>query len=183
MVEIRRQADTHSPAGVNGVRGEVSPGAMTGAAPTRNQVRQALLRVESLPDGKLRISSPQARGWAVVVRTRDELVRAIAVAFTEVQVASYAAWRGEPYELDALTLPDEADPLAASAELVNVSAAKGRSDRRTDVHPVTAWTPLGGGKWRSPGGREYREDSQAVRLVLAKRHRMGLGVGDCDPHD
>jgi hypothetical protein len=170
-VEIRRQADTHNPSGV------VRP-AVPGPPPVRNQVREALLRVESLPDGRLRISTPQARGWAMVVRTRDELARAIGQAFTEVQVASYAAWRGEPYDLDALTVVDNSDPLTASAAAVDMSAGQGRTLRRTDIHQATAWSPIGDGKWRSPGGREYREDTQAVRAVLAKRRALGLGTGD-----
>lgn len=171
-MEIRRQADTHNPAGVNG------PGAgVPGPPPVRNQVRSALLRVESLPDGKLRISTPHARGWAVVVRTRDELARAIGQAFTEVQVATYAAYRGEPYELDALTMPDETDPLAASAATIDMSGQRVRRERRSDVHPATAWTPLGDGQWRSPSGRTYRETTQAVQAVLAKRRQLGLGTG------
>ena len=170
VAEIRRQADTHNPGGVTGP-------ALPGPAPVRNQSRAALLRMESLPGGRLRISSPQARGWAVVASTRDELVRAIAQAFTEVQVASYAAWRGEPYDLDALTMPDETDPLAASAATISMGEAQRRS-RRSDVHEATDWTPLGNGKWRSPTGRVYREWTQQVQRVLAKRRALGLGIGD-----
>lgn len=171
-VEIRRQADTHNPSGVNGP--------LPGAAPVRNQTRAALVRVESLPGGRLRLSSPQARGWAAVVSTRDELVRAIGQAFTEVQVASYAAWRGEPYDLDAMTLVDDQDPLAASAVAVDMTGTTKRNVRRSDVHKVTDWKPIGNGKWRSPSGREYREETQAVQAVLAKRRAMGLGTGS-DP--
>lgn len=170
-VEIRRQADTHNPGGVNGSR-------LPGPPSVRNQSRTALLRVESLPGGRIRVSSPQARGWAVVVRTRDELVRAVAQAFTEVQVASYARWRGEPYELDALTEVDDLDPLAASAATVDMTGTAKRNVRRTDVHKVTDWTPVGNGKWRSPTGREYGEDTQQVRRVKAKRRALGLGIGD-----
>jgi hypothetical protein len=154
---------------------------MPGPPPVRNQVRQALLRVEAMPGGKLRISSPQARGWAAVVSNRDELAHAVGQAFTEVQVASYAAYRGEPYDLDAMTLPDDGDPLAASAAVINMSGPAKRNVRRSDVHKVTDWTPLGGGKWRSPSGREYREGTQAVQAVLAKRRAMGLGTGTDTP--
>jgi hypothetical protein len=33
-----------------------------------------------------------------------------------------------------------------------------------------------GAMWRSPGGRLYREDTQAVRNVVAKRRGMGLST-------
>jgi hypothetical protein len=153
-MEIRRQAETHNPGGV------------TGASPVRNQVRMVMVRMETLASGLLRVSTPQARGWAVVVRNRDELARAIAQAFTEAQLASYAAWKGEPYDLDALTGVDESSPLTAATRTRDYTAR-----RRTDVYNPEDWTQMSDGKWRSPGGRVYKPDTDAVRKVLAKRRR------------
>lgn len=153
-MEIRRQADTHNPSGV------------TGAAPIRNQVRAVLLRVETLSSGQIRVSTPQARGWARTVRTRDELAMAIQQAFTEAQVASYAAWRGEAYDLDAMTEVDNTHPLAAATRTRDFTVRA-----RTDVHNPDDWVPMPDGRWRSPGGRLYGADTDAVRKVLAKRRR------------
>lgn len=156
-MEIRRQAETHNPGGV------------TGAAPVRNQVRVVDVRLETMPEGFIRVSTPQARGWAVTVRTRDELARAIQQAFVEAQVASYAAWRGEPYDLDALTPVDNTHPLTAATRTRDFTVRA-----RTDVHNPDDWTPMSDGRWRSPGGRLYGPDTDAVRKVLAKRHRPHL---------
>jgi hypothetical protein len=157
-MEIRRQADTHNPSGV------------TGAAPIRNQVRVVHLRVETLASGKLRVSTPQARGWARTVHTRDELAMAIQQAFLEAQVASYATWKGEAYDLDAMTDVDESNPLTAATRTRNFTVRT-----RTDVHNPDDWVPMPDGKWRSPGGRIYKADTDAVRKVLAKRRRPRPG--------
>jgi hypothetical protein len=155
MTAIRRQADTHNPGGV------------TGAAPVRHQVRTVDVRLETLPQGFIRVSTPQARGWSVTVRTRDDLARAIQQAFTEAQVASYAAWRGEAYDLDAMTEVDNSDPLTAATRTHNFTARA-----RSDVHNPNDWTPMPDGRWRSPGGRIYSSNTDAVRKVLAKRRRQ-----------
>jgi hypothetical protein len=162
-MEIRRQAETHN------------PGWVTGAPPVRNQVRMVMVRLETLASGLLRVSTPQARGWAVTVHTRDELARAVAQAFTEAQLASYAAWKGEAYDLDAMTEVDESSPLTAATRTRDFSVRA-----RSDVHNPDDWTPLSDGRWRSPGGRVYGPDTDAVRKVLAKRHRRSRSGRD--PH-
>jgi hypothetical protein len=153
-MEIRRQGDTHNPGGV------------TGVPPIRNQVRAVEVRMEAMPGGSLRVSTPQARGWAVVVHTRDELVRAVQRAFTEAQIASYAAWKGESYDLDALTEVDNSHPLTAATRTRSFEVRA-----RTDVYNPEDWTQMPDGSWRSPGGRIYGKDTDTVRKVLAKRRR------------
>lgn len=159
-MEIRRQGETHNPGGV------------TGAASTRNQVRVVYLRLESLDSGQILISTAQARGWAVTARNRDDLAKAVQLAFAEAQSASYAAWKGEAYDLDVLTMVDNTHPLTAATQTRDFSAARVRKD----VHNPQDWTPMPDGRWRSPRGRLYRADSDAVRRVLAKRGQS-LGSG------
>jgi len=154
MSGIRRQADTHNPSGV------------TGAAPIRNQVRVVFLRLETLASGLLRVSSPQARGWAVTVHSRDDLAKVVQLAFIEAQVASYATWRGQAYDLDAMTPVDESSPLTAATRTRDFTLRA-----RSDVHNPDDWVPMPDGRWRSPGGRVYGADTDAVRKVLAKRRR------------
>lgn len=161
MAEIRRQGETHDPQRVHQV---------SGPATTRNQVRSIGLRIDALEGGKLRLSTPYARGWARTVRTRDELAAAVAEAFREVQVASYAQWRGEAYDLDVLTPVDNTDPMTAAAPHVRQNL---RQDRN-DVHDPRDWTPLPDGRWRAPGGKVYGAETDAVRRVVAKRRRAGL---------
>jgi hypothetical protein len=152
---IRTQAETHHPE-------------VRGPAATRNQVRSVSVRIDDLGNGKLRISAPTARGWARTVRTRDELVRAVGEAFTEAQLASYARWRGEAYDHDALSDVDETDPLVASAPHIRAVVRSGRSD----VHSPLDWVPLEDGTWRSPAGRVFGGDTDAVRRVKAKRAKL-----------
>lgn len=157
--QIRRQVETHR------------PGNMPAAAPTRNQVRALELRVESLPGGMLRVSTPLARGWAAVARTPMELVRAVQGAFVEAQAASYARWKGESYDLDEATEVVPGDPLAAA-----VRATEFRHRTRSDIHSPADWTPLEDRHWRAPNGRTYRPDTKIVRNVIAARVRLGIPV-------
>lgn len=143
MTQIRRQCDTHNPAGVLG--------------PQAPEVSEVYLRVEQLDSG-LRLSTPQARGWAVLARSRDDLVQGVAEAFREAQLAFYARARGEPYDLDVLSDPSELHPLTASG-----------SRPRADIYDPQDWTRMPDGRWRSPSGRCFRADSQVVQRVLAKR--------------
>jgi hypothetical protein len=144
------------------------PGGMAGVPLVRNQVREVTIRVEAMPNGALRVSTPQARGWAVVVRTRDELVRAVQQAFTEAQVASYAQWRGESYDLDALTPVDGSCSWTAATHTRSFALR-----RRGDVYNPKDWVQLEDGTWRSPGGRVYGADTEVVRRVRAKRRTNG----------
>lgn len=161
MAQIRRQGETHNPERVHG------------PAATRNQVRSIALRVDELPDGRLRLSSPAARGWVRIVSTRDELNRAVAQAFTEAQIASYARWRGESYDLDAVTpvYADDPDPLVAAGPAFESSRRPGRSD----VHDPRAWTELPDGRWRSPSGKAFGANTEAVRRVKAKLYGTDFG--------
>jgi hypothetical protein len=147
---------------------------LRGAAPTRNQVRSVALQVDEIAPGKLRLSSPYVRGWSAVVSTRDELVRAVAAAFTEVQIASYARWRGQGYDRDVETPAwrDDGDPMVATTPRVD------RSDRdgRNDVHDPRDWVPLEDGRMRAPSGKVFGANTDAVRRVRIKRQRLGL---DC----
>lgn len=160
MARILRQGETHDPQRVHG------------PAHTRNQVRSVALRVDEIAPGKLRLSSPYARGWTRVVTSQRELAVALAEAFTEVQIATYAAWRGEAYDRDVETpvWRDDPDPLVAAAPLV----APVRREGRSDIHDPRDWTPIGDKQWRSPGGRVFREDTAAVQRVLDKRRKLGL---------
>ena len=159
VAQIRRQGETHDPQRVRG------------PASVRNQVRSVGLVVDAVAPGRLRITAPGARGWVRVVRTRDELAAAIAEAFTEAQIASYAMYRGHAYDRDAETpiYRDDQDPLIAAA---HHGAARPRG--RSDIHDPRDWTPLGDGTWRSPGGKVFGSETAAVRRVKAKRAQLGL---------
>ena len=150
------------------------PRAITGAANTAHQVRSINVRVEQLADGKLRITTPTARGWAAVAANQPELARAIAGAFTEAQVAAYARWRGTQYDLDALTAHVPGDPLAGRKPQRQKAGNKrarrtgegwSYGQQRPDVHLPNEWAEQPDGRWRSPSGRMYRADAaQVVRV-------------------
>lgn len=134
------------------------------------QVRAVSLVVETLPDGAVRVSSPQARGWAGVARNPSELARVVASAFTEVQVAAYAAWQGQLYDLDELTDVDPGDPTTA---LPTPPKRRNRTVRSDAQHPAD-WQRTEDGRWRSPGGRYYRDGCQLVERVKANRRALGI---------
>jgi hypothetical protein len=153
------------------------PRAITGAANTAHQVRSITVRVEQLENGRLRISTPTARGWAAVAATQPELARAIQGAFTEAQVAAYARWRGTRYDLDALTAHVPGDALAGKKGQRKQGTGKtnkrapragegwGYGQQRPDVHLPNEWAEQPDGRWRSPSGRMYRSDAaQVVRV-------------------
>lgn len=149
------------------------PRAVSGAAQVRNQVRTITLTVDTLPDGSLRFSTPSARGWAAVARTQPEVTRAIQGAFTEAQVAAYAAWRGTQYDLSALTDHVPGDAMAPPRPKRRTRRPRGGDgwgygQQRPDVHLPTEWTELPDGRWRSPGGRTYRADAAQVQRVRAR---------------
>lgn len=154
---LRRQGETHVPGGL-------------GMSRAGHAVRAVSLTVERLPDGAMRVSSPQARGWAGVARTQDELARIVASAFTEAQVAAYAAWKGELYDLDELTDVDPGDPTTA---LPIPPKRRNRMVRSDAQHPAD-WKRTEDGRWRSPGGRIYREETQLVQRVIANRRALGI---------
>jgi hypothetical protein len=126
--------------------------------------------VESLEDGRLRISSPHARGWAAVASTPLDLAHVMRAAFNEVACASYALAKGQAYDLDQLTTHVPGDTLAADPQR---RVRTGRTTRRKS-HAVELWTRYTDGTWRSPSGRVYREDTKAVQNVIKKRREKGL---------
>lgn len=150
-----------------------------GPAPVPHQVREVTLRVESLPDGGLRVSTAQARGWAMVARNERELNRAVSAAFTEAQVAAYSRWRGERYDLDELTEPVAGDPMAperspARRRRNGHEVGWGRNQRRPDAHSPEDWVKLPDGRWQSPGGKSWSADSALVQRVVARRQQFNL---------
>jgi hypothetical protein len=152
MTEIRRQADTHNPHGV--VRPE-SP-------PVLDDIQ---LRVQYLgpapggSGGRLRFTTPLARGWVRVADDPEGIAKALAEARLEVQLARYAAARGEEYDLDVDAPPSELHPLTAAL----VPRDRG------DIYDPQAWTPMPDGRWRSPSGRMFGADTQVVQRVKARR--------------
>lgn len=154
LTEIRPQGETY--------RQPAPPG-------VRNQVRTIQLRVEQLPEGLLRVSTPTAQGWAAVARTPEELTRIIASAFTEAQLAAYAAWRGQHYDLAELCSRDDPDPLVHAP----LNRRVRRPSVRRDQFDPMDWKVDSEGMWCSPGGRRYRPDSTMVRRVIAARRRLG----------
>lgn len=163
----------------------MSPGS---AAPNPGRfVRHLELRVERLDgvnDGKLRVSSPQARGWAATVRGPDQLWHAVERAIVEATVAGYAHWKGARYDHDELTAHDDPTEPGRAPVLgldVEVDAANRRvpsyatgAVSRPDTHDPADWHPNPDGSWLSPRGKRWRGDSKYVRNVIAKRRRLGL---------
>lgn len=138
--------------------------------PAGQRVRSIVLQVDALPDGRLRVSSPHARGWAGAARNPMELARIVAQAYNEVACASYALARAEAYDLDQMTPRVSGDLLADGSPR---RVRSGRSARRK-AHAPEDWTRLEDGRWRSPSGRAYRPDSTAVRNVVRRRQEKGL---------
>lgn len=134
------------------------------------RVRDITLRVQTLDGGGYRVSSPQARGWAAVAKTPVDLARAIHQAYLEVSCASYARFKGRPYDLDLLTTHVDGDPLAEGPQ------ARQRARRSTTkaAHHPASWARLTDTTWRSPSGRVYRQDTRAVTAVIRRRRELGL---------
>ena len=164
------------------------PQTPTATPPSRPGARHIELRVERLDGGRIRVSTPQHRGWAVVVRGPWQLWTAVGQAFTEATVAGYALWKGERPELDALTERDDpteppprkvtsTDELAARAEKRHGRSYAREAITRPDVAPPECWTPNADGTWTSPGvGRRWRADAPHVQRVIAKRAELGLAT-------
>jgi hypothetical protein len=169
--DIRRQGETHRP----GPHGTVGPGLPehVGPPPVLHQVKSIEVRIDVLSPGRVRVSTHQARGWAVVASGPRQLLDALQAAFTEAQLASYATWKGEPYELDELTEVDNSDPLATTRRTSRHGRHSHGRTERTDIHHPGEWAKMSDGRWRSPGGRLYREECDTVQRVLRKRRMLG----------
>jgi hypothetical protein len=149
---------------------------LPGPRPGR-RVRVIPLQAEIMPEGGVRISSPLARGWAGTARTAAELVRALHTAFTEVEVATYAAAHGANYDQDRLTERVEGDPLAGG----KMARRRGAVQRRA-AHPPEAWKMNDDGSWMSPAGRRYPATSPHVQRVIAKLEAKGVRLDTHGQH-
>lgn len=148
---------------------------------TPHQVRTLDVRVERLDDGKMRVSTPSARGWAAVANNHAQLADCVRQAFTEAQIAAYARWRGERTELDALTDPVRGDALAPPRARVRRARNPspigwGRNQQRPDLADPGEWKKMPDGRWESPGGKLYRPETLMVRRVLERRRVAGLST-------
>lgn len=156
-------------------------GGLRGPAPVPHQVREVTMKIESLPGGRMRVSTPAARGWAMVVSTPAQLTRAVSEAFTEAQIAAHSTWRGERYDLDDLTEPMPGDPMAPprpkGGRPINTGPTGwGRNQQRPDMQSPEAWTKLPDGRWQSPSGKHWGADTVMVQRVVARRIRFNLPV-------
>lgn len=154
-------------------------GQLKGPAPVPHQVREVSVRIESLPGGRLRVSSPAARGWAAVVGNQQQLSEAITSAFVEAQVAAYARWKAERYDLDELTEPVTGDPLAPprarQRRRRNTSEEGwGTHQRRPDAHDPEEWVKMPDGRWQSPTGMRWGANTAMVQRVVTRRRNLGL---------
>lgn len=152
-------------------------------------VRHLELRIERLDGdnaGKLKVSTPHARGMAWTVRGADQLWHAVQAAIVETTVAGYARWKGGQYDLDTLTEPDdptepprrpvmELEELVARAERRHTPSYSRHSIARPDQVDPAEWRPNPDGSWCSPRtNKRWRRDTRTVRSVLKKRLEMGL---------
>lgn len=158
-----------------------APGQLRGPTTSRHQVDRVTVNVERLPDNRLRVSTPGARGWAAVASNQVQLAAAIAEAFTETQVAAYAKWRGQRYDLDELTDTVDGDPMApprARQRRPRSTAANGygRQQLRPDTHSPADWVKTDDGRWRSPAGMTYGAQTTMALRIVARRRDWGLPV-------
>lgn len=135
---------------------------MVEPAPVRVPVQLDRVVVERLPDRRLRVTTPALPGWACAAPPR-ELLQCLDAAWTELQIAAYAARQGQPY--DAAHHAEPAQPQAP---------VQGR--RYPERYNPADWTPLPGGDWRSPSGRTYRRTAAVVERVVRRRTALGLPV-------
>lgn len=137
-------------------------GELHGAAPVPHQVREIVVRVEQLTDGRWRLTQPRVPGWVQAARSAPELAAALRRGFTEAQIAAHSTWRGHIYDADAPTQRRIRAPRSAPNKY------------RRDVHDPRAWRRVPDGRWISPKNHLYPEDTQAVQRVIAARRRLGL---------
>lgn len=146
------------------------------ATPARSHRPQTIaLQVDDLGNGRYRLSTPHARGWAAQASNPVTLARALMAAFCEVEVAAYSRQRGNAYDLDVLTVQVPGDPLASAPQARQRRATSAaRTSRKR--YPPENWEQLAddSGRWRSPSGRVYRADTRIVRDVKARRAALGL---------
>lgn len=147
----------------------------------------AALTVERTTSGGVRVTCPDAPGWAATARTPMELAHAITAGWREADVASYAQQRGQMYDLRAhdlaatelsvegVQLPaDDAEREEMVLALSSSARGPGATSKRAD--PLS-WQPQPNGTWMSPSGRTYGATTQVVQRVVALRQEMGVGTG------
>lgn len=140
--------------------------------------RRVTVTIDVLDDGKLRVSTPSARGWAAVVRGPHQTWTALRQALVETQLAGHARWRGGRYDLDALTAADDPTeprqrPLRSRpSALSGVGFGRGAIVRPDQAHPAE-WCPNPDGSWTSPKGRTWRDPAR-LQSLIEKRARLGL---------
>ena len=124
--------------------------------PTRStgagRVRSVVVRIEALPGGLMRVSAPDATGWAAAARTPAELARAVTAALTEADIAAYSGARGRVYDG-----PDR----------------KPGARRRSDTYDPAAWRVDDLGRLVSPSGKAV-----LPRDVVGRAPRDGAAAGD-----
>ena len=125
------------------------------------QIRSITLHVDATPDGSYVFRGP--RGWRRRVTTTTEMSAVLVEAFVEWQIEAYARAHGSEYDLsqDEPVNPD--DPTTAPAPTIRRKVKNSRVSAQ--------WEEMPDGTWRSPKGRFYDPDSQAVRQVRAARDR------------
>lgn len=160
----------------------------TGSTARRPGARHVRLHLQLLDDRRIRVSTPEARGWAACVRGPEQLWQATQAAFREATIAGYAVWKGERPELDALTEADDptepAPRKVASADELYDRAQRKRATSwardaisRPDVtSPSEDWTPNPDGTWTSKSGQVWQASAGQVQRMLAKRRRLGLAT-------
>ena len=159
-----------------------APTAVPDRAAHGKLARHLELTVQFFDDGRIRVSTPQARGHADVVRGPFQLWTAMLKARIEATVAGYARWHGVRYDLDELTDPTDPTepprqrpftPREVAGDRTEVSYARSGIVRPDQAHPQD-WTPHPDGvSWISPKGKRYK-DPKYVNSLLISRARMGL---------
>jgi hypothetical protein len=154
-----------------------------GAAQPKRDARHAEVQIQRLDDGSLRLSTAQARGFAVIARGPHQLWLAMFTLFREVTIAGYSMAHGVPYDLDALTDPtDPTEPKRRrpttrrenSGDPGEVSYGRGSVVRPDQLHPAD-WIPNADGSWTSPRGRTFRDPAK-IQALKIRRGRMGLAT-------
>lgn len=154
-----------------------------GAQQSRRGARHVELRLQRLDDGRLRVSTPQARGHATIAKGPDQLWHAVTAAFREATIAGYARFHGVTYDLDALT--DTTDPTEpkrrsrpstrreAAGEVGEVSYSRDGTVRPDQMHPAE-WIPNPDGTWTSSRSGRVSRDPRKIKALIIRRARMGL---------
>jgi len=134
--------------------------------------RSVVVRIEALPGGLMRVSAPDAAGWAAAARTPAELARAVAAAFVEHDIASYASRQGRVYDGVGTALGVDArggQPRPSRPD------RKPGARRRADTYDPAAWRLDDLGRLVSPSGkRAYPATSWVAQRVMAGRTELGL---------